>query len=421
MKAGFAEIDITPPEGIQKIGWMQELRGEIILDPLYARVAVFDDGNKSAGFIQLDTLSIRWTQVNGIRERIKKKLRFPSENIMVSATHNHAGPAVSNLSPYQTRDEKYIEELTEKCVKAFETALSDMEEVQIGTASTFNFEVAHNRRCRMKDGTVKTQKGSANPLFLCLEGPADPEVFMLAARNSKGKIKGALLNYACHPTDHGGTNEISAGFPGVVADKMKSIGCPVSLYLNGAYGNVITVDFEKNKHLSMENAGTSLFNSFKECLEKMEFSENSKILSAKDTLRLNYRNFSEEEIKGKVFGAQRFRSDEYYEAFINNFIEKAKIKKTQPVEVQIIKIGDTYFSGVPAEYFVEYQLLIKEKTYPLKSYVIGGANGMIGYVPTKEAFNRGGYETTFGPPSHMSPETGDKIAEKIIEIIKGLK
>jgi hypothetical protein len=70
MKAGFSQIDITPPLGTRKIGWLQPLLCDVLLDPLFARIAVFDDGRQKIGFIQLDTLSVRWTQVNAVRKRI---------------------------------------------------------------------------------------------------------------------------------------------------------------------------------------------------------------------------------------------------------------------------------------------------------------------------------------------------------------
>ena len=83
-------------------------------------------------------------------------------------------------------------------------------------------------------------------------------------------------------------------------------------------------------------------------------------------------------------------------------------------------LGDWNFAGIPAEYFVEHQLRIKTETFPKRSFVVGGANGMIGYVPTKDAFTRGGYETTLGPPSRMAPETGELLAETAIKLIKNM-
>jgi len=38
--------------------------------------------------------------------------------------------------------------------------------------------------------------------------------------------------------------------------------------------------------------------------------------------------------------------------------------------------------------------------------------------PTKQAFDGGGYETTFAPMRRMAPETGDIIADAAIELIR---
>ena len=69
LRAGFAEVDITPPVGTLKIGWKKEIVSDRVLDPLFARAAVVESVEGSMAFIQLDTLSIRWTQVSDIRQR----------------------------------------------------------------------------------------------------------------------------------------------------------------------------------------------------------------------------------------------------------------------------------------------------------------------------------------------------------------
>ncbi len=64
-------------------------------------------------------------------------------------------------------------------------------------------------------------------------------------------------------------------------------------------------------------------------------------------------------------------------------------------------------------------LQIKQACHPRRALVVGGANGMVGYVPTAEAFQRGGYETTLGPPSKLAPDSGDRIANAVIAMIRG--
>ncbi|MBN2311991.1 MAG: neutral/alkaline non-lysosomal ceramidase N-terminal domain-containing protein [Candidatus Hydrogenedentes bacterium] len=419
MRAGFATVDITPPAGTRKIGWLADLTGEVILDPLWARIAVFDNGATRLAFVQLDTLCVRWTHANDIRRRIEEAHGFPGRNIMVSATHNHAGPAVADCCPVEC-DDDYVERVTRDCVAAFGDALAAMQEVSIGCARAYNFDVPHNRRTVMRDGTVRSQTMSnlAEHPHLCLEGPIDPEVAVLAARNADGAIAGMLINFACHPTHHGGTNEFSGGFPARVCAEMAEAGHGIALYLNGAYGNVIHVDFERCISLTLDESADSVAASVAEALESMTFGPSDTLESQSTTLHLPRRTITDDEYHGRVRGAQRFRDDALYEGAIDGHIAKAAAEPLQPAEVQVQRIGDTCFVGVPGEYFVEYQLHLKAAAHPMNALIVGGANGMLGYIPTRDAFQRGGYETTLGPPSRMAPEAGELLFDAALTMVR---
>jgi len=248
LKAGFAEVDITPDRsqargarGTHKIGWLKTTVADKVLDPLFARVAVFEAARTRVGIAQLDTLCVRWTTVADIRKRVRKACGLPGRSLLVAATHNHAGPAVARVGDVP-RDDAYVETLVQKVVAAFEQATAAAQEAEVGFASTFEFDVAHNRRVLMRDGTVRTHGRFDDPLALCFEGPIDPEVAVIAARTRGGEPLGAIVNFACHPTHHGGDGAISAGFPGDLAREMRSRGWPITLYLNGASGNLHTSD-----------------------------------------------------------------------------------------------------------------------------------------------------------------------------------
>ncbi len=61
MKAGSAEIDITPPVATHQIGWIIDIAMEEIADPLLARVAMIESGESAVAFIQPDTVCAGWT------------------------------------------------------------------------------------------------------------------------------------------------------------------------------------------------------------------------------------------------------------------------------------------------------------------------------------------------------------------------
>jgi len=421
MKAGFAEVDITPPVGTLKIGWLKKIVSDKVIDPLFARIAVFENGAQRIGFVQLDTLSVRWTTVRAIRTRIEKQCKFPGSAVMVSATHNHAGPAVAGTGEVP-RDEAYVESMVGKAVEAFGRALKNAVDAEIGFGSVFEFNVAFNRRVVMRDGTVRTHGTFADPDALFFEGPVDPEVAVLAARRPNGTPLGCLVNFACHPTHFGGEGTLSAGYPGALAAAMKKKHWPVTLFLNGPCGNTHTSDPTRNgAGMSLEEAGAQLADDAAKAIAAMKFRRDWSLATASRTIRLPYRRYTKEEVAGTIRGAQRFVDPAIYDRGMPDLLKRIKMRKTQPVEIQVLSLGDVDFAAMPAEYFVEFGLKIKEAVHPRRALVVSCANGMVGYVPTQAAFERGGYETTFAASSRMAPEAGDMMADAAIGLVRTRK
>lgn len=417
LKVGFAETDITPPVGTHKIGWKKDIVSDRVLDPLFARTAVLECAGEKVAFVQLDTLSIRWSQVSDIRQRIAQMYAFPARSIMVAATHNHAGPAVANAGDVK-RDDAYIQSLVTKVVFMFGQVLTNMQEAEIGFGNSFEFDVAYNRRVIMRDGSVRTHGKFTAPGALCIEGPIDPELAVMVARTKAGKLLGAIVNFTCHPTHHGSEGALSAGFPGVLAMQMKSRGCLVTPYLNGASGNITHIDPRRPAlRKSKEEIGAILADDVSSILARMEYRTEVKLGSRSKTIQLPFRKITEKEIKGTAKGAQRFIDSAIYDREIPRQIERIRRMGTQPAEVQVIFVDEYAFVAIPAEYFVQHGLRIKEKSHPRHALIVGHANGMVGYVPHKEAFLRGGYETTFCGSSRLAPEAGDMLADCAIELL----
>jgi hypothetical protein len=417
IRAGFAESDITPPLGTRKIGWLRVIVADKVLDPLFARVAVIESARERVAFVQLDTLCVRWTTVADVRERVKDAYGFPGQNVMVAATHNHAGPAVANVGDVP-RDDAYVETMVQKVVSAFGQALESAQEAEVGFASVAEFGVAWNRRVIMRDGTVRTHGTFNDPNALCLEGPVDPEVAVLAARKRGGELLGAIVDFTCHPAHHGGSTELSGGFPGVLASEMRRRGCPVTLYLNGASGNISHSDPTRNgAGNTKEEMGLILASDVSKTLAAMKFRADLKVGCEAETIQLPFRKATEDEIKGTLRGAQRFIDSAIYDRGMPGVLERIRRMGTQPAEVQVLFLDEYAYAAIPAEYFVQHGLRIKEKSHPRHALVVGHANGMVGYVPHKEAFLRGGYETTFAGSSRLAPEAGDLLADCAIELI----
>ena len=418
LRAGFAEVAITPPLGTHKIGWIRDIVVDEIADPLFARIAVIESGAGAVAFVQLDTLCIRWTQTDDIRRRVEASYGFPGGGIMVAATHNHAGPAVAHCGDVR-RDDGYVETMVGNVIECFGRALDNMQEVAIGFASVAEWNISHNRRVVMRDGTASTHGAFRYPEALYVEGPIDPEVAVVAARAAGGHLVGAIVNFACHPTDHGGDSIASGGFPAALAREMKGRGCPVTLFLNGASGNICSGDPCRGVELSLEQMGKVLATDVCNAVSGMSFAPELALGARSRTIQLPYRKVTPEEIGGTIRGAQRFVDPAAYDRGMPALLKRIRERKTQPAEVQVLSLGDWVFTAVPAEYFVQLGLRIKESAYPRHALVVSCANGMVGYVPHKEAFARGGYETTLTQGTSLAPEAGDLLAEVALQLIEG--
>lgn len=420
LRAAFAEVEITPPVGTHKIGWLRDIVSTEILSPLYARVVVLRTASTEVALVQLDTLFVAWPEVASIRSAVERSWGFPGRNVMVAATHNHAGPAVTHAGDVP-KDEGYARFLVSQVIEAFGQALAALVEVEMGYGHSFEWKVAHNRRVVMRDGTARTHGTFDDPEALCLEGPIDPEVAVIAVRDREHNPLGLVVNYSCHPTHHGGDTSIDAGYPGALASRMREWGWPVTLFINGASGNVHTSDpAAGGRGLSAESAGTILAHDVQVAVSGITYSDALDLGAASATIELPYRRPTQAEIAGEIRGAQRFIDPAIYERQIPALLEKMAARGAHRAEVQALAIGDCVIVGVPGELFVEYGLQIKETAYPARALIATCANGRVGYVPTLAAFRRGGYETTFGPSSMLAPEAGKRIAETATALVRRL-
>src|SRR5207253_9327373 len=86
---------------------------------------------------------------------------------------------------------------------------------------------------------------------------------------------------------------------------------------------------------------------------------------------------------------QRFAPDNVYETLIAKLRTKKEKRAKVPAEVQAIRLtSDTALVTLPAEAFTAIGLEIKSRSPFKNTFVVGVANGIVGYVPTEAAFTR---------------------------------
>jgi hypothetical protein len=392
--------------------------GEKVLDPVCAKVLILESQERRIGFVSLDLLSIRWTQVCQIRDAAEP-LGIPKTNLMIAATHNHAGPAIVEAGQTR-RDEKYIEFMVARVKQALEKAAASLAPARIAMGSSTEGRISFIRRGILKDGSAKTHARADAHEIRCLEGVIDPELGVMCVRDRNDKPLGFLVNFTCHPTHHGGDNLISAGYPGQLSLELKRAfgeGC-VTVFLNGAFGNIHHANpYDPGFKNDMEHMGKVLAEDIGKLVPKMTPVETASLGAKTTTVKLPIRDIDGPYGLRAKF-AQPFRTEEIYGPAVEKLRRKKRQRDHALAEVQCLSIGgETAFVSIPAEYFAQHGLRIKTESRVPRTYVVAAANGMVGYVPHKEAFERGGYETTLAMWSKLAPEAGDMLADAALELL----
>jgi len=273
LKAGCAKVNITPPLGIPLIGSYGKPSDEI-LDELYAKALVLDDGASTVAIVSTDLLYTPLEEITDpVRNIITDKIGMPERNILICATHTHSGPEVfskSKLRPdkridVSTIDRSYLETLVNKIAGSVLIAHKNTRPVRIGAAKGELAEIVFNRRPTDSNGLakmtfslpsgagatrkiVKDREGSTRVTFDIPEGqgklrfgPVDPQVCVLRVEDADGEIVASLINFGCHPVSvyPSRSTSVSADYPGHATRIVEQAEGGLCLFTLGLAGNAV--------------------------------------------------------------------------------------------------------------------------------------------------------------------------------------
>jgi neutral ceramidase len=84
-----------------------------------------------------------------------------------------------------------------------------------------------------------------------------------------------------------------------------------------------------------------------------------------------------------------------------------------PVELQRLELGDATFVAVPGEIFSDAQSALDAALPERRVRIVAPANGYLGYFPSAEAYDHGGYEIGVSLVERGS-------AEQLVDVAVGL-
>ena len=103
-KAGVARVDTTPTEPVRMAGYASRTSpSQGVAHPLVAKaLALADARDHKVVFVTCDIIGFRRAFTNRVTDRVKAKYGLPREDVVLFASHNHAGPTPDRASPTRT-------------------------------------------------------------------------------------------------------------------------------------------------------------------------------------------------------------------------------------------------------------------------------------------------------------------------------
>jgi len=399
-KAGVARVDTTPAAPVRMAGYASRTSpSQGVAHPLAAKALALADGsNHRIVFVTCDIIAFRRTFTERVASRVQAQHGLPREDLVLFASHNHAGPAPVDPAGQSGANQAlragfennvaYTHDLEDKIVALVGEALRNLQPVSV----SYGIGRAHfalNRR----EPTAKGIKLGKNPA-----GPTDETVPVLRVQKADGKPLAIVFGYACHNTTlRPDMMKIAADFAGYAQDRIETdYPGAVALFVTGCAG-----DADPHPFGTLEMAkehGDELGAAVKFVLDhaawlvplsgslKTAYAE-SAIHFSGPTDRASYEKLLNDPNQGRRRHAQRM-------------IEA--LKQGQPIHTeyphyaaQAVALGDQLtLVALSGEVVVDYAIrLQKELGVEGRSlWVAAYANDVVGYIPSVRVLKEGGYE-----------------------------
>ncbi|MBT4612570.1 MAG: hypothetical protein HOC05_21170 [Gemmatimonadetes bacterium] len=422
MQIGVARADITPPIGIEMIGFAGRDPSFEIHDALHATAMAVSEGQSRSLLFTLDLLQLSAATVARLRQRIAIASGVPASQITLACTHNHYGPAVED----DTSDlvAAYREHLGHVLAGIGGQAIAALQPARLGLGWGQS-DIGINRR-EWHDGRIVLGN---NP-----EGPVDHSVGLVRIETTDRRPLATLLNYACHPvSQRGQMAAISADFPGRATALVAQLTGAPCLYLQGACGDVNPVRMESS-YEPARSQGVRLGCEAVRLWETIETEEVEGLASKSQVVELPaYRYGSAAAAAQLVDELRQDISDRTQTGDTDSgplwwaqhrlekslaAVESWRSGSTLPcveAEVSAIQFGPLALATAPGEIFTEDGQTVKQSSVSQHTFFLGYTNGSIGYVPTRAAYAEGGYEVTHA--CRVDPEAGEMITDACRQLL----
>lgn len=384
LRASVVKVDITP-SGSKWLAGYPARQSTGVHDHIFHRIVALDDGHTQFFFVASDLCLFAPSVYDETTAQLKKQTGIEPVQVWWTTTHTHSAPEVGPPGLIKVMmperyghepDQEYTAFVEKALIDGIQEARSKLEPARLAVGTGFS-AANINRRARDVDGSISL---GLNP-----DGPTDRQIGLLRLERPDGSPIALIANYSMHGTALGPQNKLISGdAPGIVeAYVEEKLGAPM-LYINGAAGNMAPI------YTVQQDFAAAHITEFNVLL-------GDKILAANRSMTTVTSQVSLRASEKRV--ATPRRAGFGWDDSLGNYLEAAAGEAGTvrfPVRFLIIN-EDIALWSAPVEMFCEISMGVRNRSPFPHTFYFGYADGWLGYLPTRQAFTEGGYETKTNP------------------------
>jgi neutral ceramidase len=417
VRVGAAKVDVTPAQNELPKNYLG------ILDRLYSRAIVLDNGAARAALITVDAGGVSDQIWQTVTQQVEKELGIPATNVLLTATHTHSAPGQQGPGYPQ------------KIIESVRLAKQRLTPARIGYGAGVSF-INVNRNII----DPKTRRWWEGPNY---EGPSDKTVAVIKFEELNGDPIAVYYNYAMHGVAVGQLDLVSGDAPGTASkyvedsfdDKI------VALWSSGAAGDQNPIYFQQTFDLrdirikDYAKRGEDISNAMPPGGQGLDRNnpQVAKLMNQQKQMILSMGQFLGEEVMHVMRGMERTESNVQIRGRQKSISCPGRqrldtgragfsgtYKEADPVQIRLglLQVGDIAIGAVNAEVFnLIAQRLKKESPYArtmMATLTNGSARS--GYIPNDAAYGMNTFEVV---SSRLQPGCAEtSIVNGILDLMK---
>jgi hypothetical protein len=430
-------VDISPENFPVIVNAMfTERSATSVVDRLYAKALVLDDGQTRVAICVVDTCMMPRDLLDRAKDLAAKTAGIPTDRMCISATHTHSAPSAMACLGSRV-DPDYAASLPPRLAEAIAGAAKNLAPARVGWAVADDWDHTFNRRWIRRPDRMLTDPfgqqtvrahmhpGHESPDAVGPSGPVDPGLSVLAVRSPDGRPIALFANYSQHYYE---SPLLSSDYYGRFARHIETLlgvegGSPpfVGIMSQGTSGDLMWMDYgSPRRFIGYDAYAREVAEHALEAYRRIDWRDSVSLRMAERTLTLRYRVPDEPRLAWARQIAQSITNrlpQTLPEIYALEAIQLHERQKTE-LKLQALRIGDLGLTAIPNEVFALTGLRLKAQSPLQPTFNIELANGAEGYIPPPEQHQLGGYTTWPARTAGLEVQAEPRIVEAVLSLLE---